>query len=121
MSVLQTDRVECNPLARYQMGWAIHYIAKLKAGETVSFRPRGNSMQGRIESGQLVTVIPITESTQLSPGNIVLCKVSGNEYLHLIDSITSDGSRFTIANNKGHINGTIDRRNIYGLCIKVEK
>ncbi len=39
------------------MGWAIAHIAKLKASETVQVRPRGNSMQGKIESGQLCTNI----------------------------------------------------------------
>jgi hypothetical protein len=41
------------------MGWASRYIQKLRAGETVSFRPHGQSMTGRIESGQLCTVVPI--------------------------------------------------------------
>ena len=27
------------------MGWALLHISKLKLGETVSFRPKGNSMQ----------------------------------------------------------------------------
>jgi hypothetical protein len=40
------------------MGWATRYIEQLKAGETVQFRPRGNSMAGRISSGQLCTVVP---------------------------------------------------------------
>ena len=30
------------------MGWATHYIAKLREGETVQFRPRGESMRGKI-------------------------------------------------------------------------
>jgi hypothetical protein len=38
------------------MGWAAAYIQKLRGGETVSFRPRGHSMSGKIESGQLCTV-----------------------------------------------------------------
>src|SRR5204863_6971636 len=38
------------------MGWATPHIEKLRAGETVSFRPRGNSMSGKIESGQLCMV-----------------------------------------------------------------
>lgn len=37
------------------MGWATHYIAKLEQGETVTFRPRGDSMKGKINSGQLCT------------------------------------------------------------------
>ena len=45
------------------MGWASQYIAKLQAGETVQFRPRGNSMSGKIESGQLCTVEPVDHAT----------------------------------------------------------
>jgi hypothetical protein len=41
------------------MGWATQYIAQLQEGETVQFRPRGNSMEGKISSGQLCTVEPV--------------------------------------------------------------
>ncbi len=74
------------------MGWATHYIAKLQEGETVQFRPRGNSMSGRIESGQLCTVEPIADASGLSVDDIVLCKVNGYQYIHLIKAI--QGSRF---------------------------
>lgn len=100
------------------MGWATAYIAKLKAGETVSFRPRGSSMTGKIESGQLCTVAPITDFSVLKVGDIVLCKVQGNEYLHLIKGIR--GPLFQIGNNRGFINGWIGPTAIYGRCIKVE-
>ena len=100
------------------MGWATAYIAKLKAGEMVSFRPRGNSMSGKIESGQLCTVEPIHDATTLKVGEIVLCKVNGNEYLHLIKAI--QGQRFQIGNNKGFINGWVGPNSIYGRCIKIE-
>lgn len=98
------------------MGWASNYISKLKAGETIQFRPRGNSMVGLIESGQLVTIIPINKP--LEKGDIVLCKVNGNEYLHKITAI--DGERYQIGNNKGRINGWTNIKFIYGLCTKVE-
>jgi hypothetical protein len=62
------------------MGWATVYIDKLKKGETVQFRPRGNSMRGKIDSGQLCTVVPITAEA-VEVGDIVLCKVNGNQYL----------------------------------------
>jgi len=63
------------------VGWASPHIGKLRAGETVSFRPRGHSMKGRIESGQLCTVAPVDTST-LKVGNIVLCRVGGaNTYI----------------------------------------
>jgi len=54
------------------MGWATPYIDRLKKGETVQFRPRGNSMSGKIESGQLCTVVPV-RSEDLKVGDIVLC------------------------------------------------
>jgi hypothetical protein len=81
------------------MGWATPHIAKLKNGETVSFRPHGNSMQGKIESGQLCTVELIKDFASLQKGDIVLCKVGGSEYLHLIKVI--QGKRFQIGNNRG--------------------
>lgn len=100
------------------MGWAAHHIQKLQSGETVSFRPRGNSMKGKIESGQLVTVEPISEKTDLNKGDIVLCKVRGNEYIHLIKAIK--GQRYLIGNNRGGTNGWIGLNSIFGKCIKVE-
>ena len=99
------------------MGWATHYISKLQEGEIVSFRPRGNSMAGKIESGQLCTVEPV-KCQELKVNDIVLCKVNGNQYLHLIKAIQNN--RFQIGNNKGRINGWIQANSIYGKCIKVE-
>jgi hypothetical protein len=99
------------------MGWATHYIAKLQAGETVSFRPRGNSMSPKIESGQLCTVEPVV-AEELSVGDIVLCKVGGAEYLHLIKAI--QGERFQIGNNRGRINGWVTMRAIHGRLVRVE-
>jgi hypothetical protein len=99
------------------MGWALVYISQLRLGETVKFRPRGHSMKGKIASGQLCTVAPV-ESETLSVGDIVLCKVNGREYLHLIKAIS--GERFQIGNNRGGINGWIGEGTIYGKCIAVE-
>ena len=99
------------------MGWASEYIVRLQEGETVQFRPKGNSMQGKIESGQLCTVAPV-ELGELKVGDIVLCKVNGREYLHLIKAI--QGSRFQIGNNRGRINGWIGAVGIFGRCISVE-
>ena len=100
------------------MSWAISYITKLKTRETVSFRPRGHSMSGKIESGQLCTVEPIAVHAELRKGDIVLCKVGGSEYLHLIKAI--QGPRFQIGNNRGRINGWIGTNSIFGKLIKVE-
>jgi hypothetical protein len=97
------------------MSWATHYIAKLQQGETVQFRPRGHSMRGKFESGQLVTVAPVTE--ELRVGDVVLCKVAGKQYLHLIKAI--QGERYQIGNNRGRVNGWVSRNCIYGKCVQV--
>jgi hypothetical protein len=99
------------------MGWATGYIVQLQAGEPVSFRPRGHSMRGKIESGQLCHVVPVV-AEELRVGDIVLCKVHGREYLHLIKAI--QGDRYQIGNNRGHINGWVGARAIFGRCIAVE-
>jgi hypothetical protein len=99
------------------MGWATSYIARLQAGETVQFRPRGDSMRGRIESGQLCTVAPL-DPASLQVGDIVLCKVNGQQYLHLIKAI--QGSRYLIGNNRGKTNGWVGTNCIYGKCIRIE-
>ena len=99
------------------MGWASQYIAGLSRGETVRFRPRGSSMTGKIESGQLCVVEPIDPAT-LAVGDIVLCKVNGKEYLHLVKAI--QGDRFQIGNNRGRINGWISANSVFGKCVRIE-
>jgi hypothetical protein len=99
------------------MGWATAHIRRLMAGETVTFRPTGGSMTGRIESGQLCTVEPIKDASALQVDDIVLCKVEGNEYLHLIKAI--EEGQFQIGNNRGFINGWIRADAIFGRCVQV--
>jgi phage repressor protein C with HTH and peptisase S24 domain len=99
------------------MGWAALYISALKAGNAVQFRPRGNSMVGKIESGQLVTVVPL-DSTLPVKDDIVLCRVNGNDYLHLVKAV--NGARYQIGNNRGGINGWVTINQIFGRCTKVE-
>ena len=99
------------------MGWAFRHIGKLRAGETVSFRPRGQSMTGRIETGQLCTVAPV-DTSMLEVGDIVLCRIKGSEYLHIIKAI--EGGRYQIGNNRGRINGWVGPNCIFGLCIRIE-
>jgi hypothetical protein len=99
------------------MGWASGHIKKLQAGETVSFRPRGDSMSGRVESGQLCTVAPV-DASALRVGDVVLCKVRGREYLHLVKAV--QGARFQIGNNRGHVNGWVSAGAVFGKHVRVE-
>lgn len=74
-------------------------------------------MAGKIESGQLCTVAPV-DPAELAVGDVVLCKVKGHEYLHLVKAI--QGPRFQIGNNRGGINGWISAAAIFGRCIRIE-
>jgi hypothetical protein len=74
-------------------------------------------MSGKIESGQLCTVEP-ADSASLQVGDIVLCKVNGRQFLHLIKA--KQGNRFQIGNNRGRINGWVSQNAVYGKCVRVE-
>jgi len=99
------------------MGWANFAIERLRQGETVQIRPKGHSMRGRVNDGDLVTLEPC-EADKLAVGDVVLVRVNGNVYLHLIKAI--NGRRFQIGNNRGRINGWVGANAIYGKAVKVE-
>lgn len=96
--------------------WATNLIEKLEAGETIEFRPRGNSMTPLVNSNDLVVVAPITEETILEQGDIVLCKVKGHHYLHLITAVKEE--KFQISNNHGYANGWTNKKSIFGKLIQ---
>ncbi|WIG59588.1 MAG: hypothetical protein OJF49_002335 [Ktedonobacterales bacterium] len=99
------------------MGWATHSCEALRRGETVQLRPRGHSMRGKINSGDRVTVAPCDPVT-LRVGDVVLVRMHGAEYLHLIKAI--QGDRYLIGNNRGGINGWVGKHAIFGVAIAVE-
>lgn len=84
----------------------------------MKFCPRGNSMAPRIKSGDLVTVKQYGEENP-EVGDIVLCKVSGTQYLHLVCAV--DRERYQISNNHNRINGWTKRDKIYGYVSLVER
>ena len=94
----------------------------LAEGETCKVTGVGNSMTPILKSHQPVICIPVTESTELSKRDIVLCKVNGHFYLHLIWSIRNagtDSEMFLIGNNHKHPNGWITRKNIFGKTVEI--
>lgn len=101
------------------MSWATKLIEILKSGNPVSFRPKGQSMKPRIKSGQLCTCIPVGSDYTPQVGEVVLCKVNGKQYLHIITALKDQ--QVQISNNHGFVNGWTSRSNIYGLLIKVEE
>lgn len=95
---------------------------RLQDGETCKVTGVGNSMTPILKSHQPVICTPVTESTELSKRDIVMCKVNGHFYLHLIWSIRAAGTTsemFLIGNNHKHPNGWINRKNIFGKVIEI--
>jgi hypothetical protein len=100
------------------MGWASAAIEALNRGQSVEIRPRGHSMKGRVNDGDRVMLSPCNPE-ELSTGDVVLVRVKGKTYLHLIKA--SDGKRYQIGNNRGGINGWVGRGAIYGVAVKVSR
>lgn len=71
-------------------------------------------MTPRIKSGQKITLIPID---RITVGDVVLAKVSGRHYIHLLSAI--DGERIQISNNHGWVNGWTTRKKVFGRVVDV--
>lgn len=101
--------------------WADGYIAMLKEGHSVCFRPKGGSMTGIIESGDLVEVEPLRDSP-VYVNDVVLCEVRGRQLVHLVRWIRrgkDDVFSYGIGNNRGGFNGHVGRERIYGRVTEV--
>ena len=98
------------------MSWANFAKERLARGESAQVRPRGHSMRGKVDDGDLVTLEPV-DPDALAPGDIVL--VRGTDYLHLVKAV--DRGRFLIGNNRGGTNGWVGRQAIYGKAVRVER
>jgi phage repressor protein C with HTH and peptisase S24 domain len=93
------------------------YMAeRLRSGKNVQCRPKGNSMKGRIESGQLITISHDTD--KIEKDDIVFCKVHGQFYIHLVKAIR--GEQYQIGNNRGRINGWVTKNSIFGKVVQIE-
>ena len=94
------------------MGWASRAIAELQTGASVTIQPRGHSMRGLVKDGQIVRVDPIASGEEIRRGDIVLCRVRGREYLHLVHAVGPRG--YLIGNAQGHLNGWTPRSRVFG-------
>ncbi|MEU8123608.1 S24 family peptidase [Spirillospora sp. NPDC049024] len=100
------------------MGKMDAIAARVAEGATVEFRPSGSSMVPLIRSGDLVTVAPV-DPVKLEVGDIVLARVAGTVYLHLVSAVDPAKGRVQISNNRGRINGWTGRERIFGICVAV--
>lgn len=99
------------------MSWADRAIEQLQGGEQAVIRPVGNSMRPIIYSKARVTLRPVDRELQID--DVVLVKVKGRVYLHLIKALDAD--RVLIGNNRGRLNGWTSKHAVYGLVDHVEQ
>ena len=74
-------------------------------------------MPPKANDGDLFTLVPCVPE-DLTIGSIVLVRVGGDDYLHLVTAM--DGQRLQIGNNRGRTNGWVGLAAIYGRAVKVE-
>lgn len=99
------------------MSWAAHAKSELAAGREVTVRPYGGSMHPKVKSGAEVDLVPISDPSTLKVGDIVLVRVSGSDYLHLVSA--ADANRVQISNNRGRVNGWVPRAKVFGIAVAV--
>jgi hypothetical protein len=95
----------------------------LEKGEVI-WRPKGNSMTPKINSGAQVKVINCLPQV-FRVGDVAYAKVRGNYYLHLVSAIDNSAgagylARYQISNNHGHVNGWAEAKNMFGILVQVE-
>lgn len=79
-------------------------------------------MRPRVESGATVTLAPYRPDEEPAEGDIVLVKVRGTIYLHLVKAIrgAAETRQYQIGNNRGGINGWVNRRAVFGKAVQVD-
>ena len=100
------------------MGVLEAIAGRVAGGATVEFRPSGASMVPLIRSRQMVTVAPV-DPNRVEVGDIVLARVAGTVYLHLVSAVDANG-RVQISNNRGRVNGWTSHGRVFGICTAVD-
>ena len=93
-------------------------IQKLNNGEIITHKGKGNSMLPLIKSDQLVKIQKV-DLSEINSGDIVLCRVKGKIYTHLVTAVrdTEKKREFQISNNRGFVNGWTSI--IYGKIVEI--
>ncbi|MFF3020994.1 S26 family signal peptidase [Streptomyces sp. NPDC057939] len=101
------------------MGALEAVAGRVAGGATVEFRPSGSSMVPLIRSRQRVVVAPV-DPARLEVGDIVLARVAGTVYLHLVSSVDRTRGRVRISNNRGRVNGWTGHDRVFGICLAID-
>lgn len=96
--------------------WVKKALNNISLGKSITIKPLGGSMRGRIESGQLVTLIPINLA-EIKVNDVVFVQWKSSYLLHLVKEIKND--KFLIGNNLGKINGWVCGENILAKAANV--
>ena len=101
------------------MGMLDGVAERVAGGATVEFRPSGSSMVPLIRGRQAVVVAPV-DPVKLEIGDIVLARVAGTVYLHLVSALDRPRQRVQISNNRGRVNGWTSHERVFGICVAVD-
>ncbi|NUO58729.1 MAG: S26 family signal peptidase [Hamadaea sp.] len=101
------------------MGMLEAAAARVAGGATITVRPTGGSMIPLIASRSLVTIAPV-DAAKVEVGDIVLAKVAGTVYLHLVSAVNHAAGRVQISNNRGRVNGWTSHARVFGICTSVD-
>ena len=103
------------------MSWTTEAMTALQKGLPVQVRPRGYSMTGRINDGDLVILTPC-RTEELIVGDIVLVRIQGKRFSRIVlhGILSREGERFLIGSHQGRVDGWVDRGDIYGIVTEVE-
>jgi hypothetical protein len=71
-----------------------------------------------IRSKDEVVVSPVNPEA-VEVGDIVLCKVSGSVYIHLVKAVDAVKRRVLIGNNRGGTNGWTGYDRVFGIAVSV--
>lgn len=75
-------------------------------------------MRPKVLDGASVTLAPIADPAALKAGDIVLVRVGGAVYLHLVSAC--DRRRVQISNNRGRVNGWVARTKPFGIAVHID-
>lgn len=97
--------------------WADEAVKRLQNGLFAEVRPPGHSMTGLVGEGDLVALKPFM-SYELTPGDIVLVRVPGKRYSHIVlHMVLSVGhEQFLIGSHQGRTDGWVKRSAIFGIA-----
>ena len=98
--------------------WATIAYDALAQGQSVRVRPRGHSMRGRIDDGDLVTLEPC-RAEELKVGDIVLARVRG-WLLVLHQIIDREPDRFLIGTTAGRADGWVAASDVFGRVVPMQ-